>query len=114
MKNSEFKPVKLRLKIDLVSYPARAEGLVNIHRLCEIIYTVIHSRNGQSRMHVRAVKRFGYPQQEAGGVLEKDSAPLGQESQSRERVTVMRVTRGVDECSEVGCGSPQPKRKSAK
>ena len=27
--NSEFKPVKLRLKIDLVSFPARAEGLVN-------------------------------------------------------------------------------------
>ena len=27
--NSEFKPVKLRLKVDLVSYPARAEGLVN-------------------------------------------------------------------------------------
>ena len=27
--NSEFKPVKLLLKIDLVSYPARAEGLVN-------------------------------------------------------------------------------------
>ena len=27
--NSEFKLVKLRLKIDLVSYPARAEGLVN-------------------------------------------------------------------------------------
>ena len=27
--NSEFKPVKLGLKIDLVSYPARAEGLVN-------------------------------------------------------------------------------------
>ncbi len=26
-KNSELKPVKLRLKIDLVSYPARAEGL---------------------------------------------------------------------------------------
>ena len=25
--NSEFKPVKLRLKIDLVSYPARTEGL---------------------------------------------------------------------------------------
>ena len=25
-----FKPVKLRLKIDLVSYPARAEGLVNM------------------------------------------------------------------------------------
>ena len=28
--NSEFQPVKLRLKSDLVSYPARAEGLVNI------------------------------------------------------------------------------------
>ena len=27
--NCEFKPVELRLKIDLVSYPARAEGLVN-------------------------------------------------------------------------------------
>ena len=26
--NSEFKPVKLRLKIDLVSYPARAEGML--------------------------------------------------------------------------------------
>ena len=25
--NSEFKPFKLRLKIDLVSYPVRAEGL---------------------------------------------------------------------------------------
>ncbi len=25
--NTEFKPVKLRLKIDIVSYPARAEGL---------------------------------------------------------------------------------------
>ena len=31
--NSEFKPVKLRLKIDLVSYPARAEGLVNINTI---------------------------------------------------------------------------------
>ena len=30
--NSEFKPVKLRLKIDLVSYPARAEGSVNMDR----------------------------------------------------------------------------------
>ena len=27
--NPEFKPVKLCLKIDLVSYPARAEMLVN-------------------------------------------------------------------------------------
>ena len=31
--NSEFKPVKLRLKIDLVSYPARAEGLVNMNMI---------------------------------------------------------------------------------
>ena len=30
-KNSEFKPVKLRLKIDLVSHPARIEGLVYIY-----------------------------------------------------------------------------------
>ena len=29
--NSEFKPVKICLKIDLVSYPARAEGLVNMY-----------------------------------------------------------------------------------
>ena len=28
--NSEFKPVKLCLKIDRVSYPVRAEGLVNM------------------------------------------------------------------------------------
>ena len=28
--NSEFKPVKLRLETDFVSYIARAEGLVNI------------------------------------------------------------------------------------
>ena len=30
MKTLNSKPVKLRLKIDLVSYPARAEGLVNM------------------------------------------------------------------------------------
>ncbi len=29
--NSEYKPIKLRLKIDLVSYPSRAEGLVYIY-----------------------------------------------------------------------------------
>ena len=29
--NSEFKPVKVRLKINLVPYTARAEGLVNIY-----------------------------------------------------------------------------------
>ena len=27
------KPVKLRLKIDLVSYPAREEGVVNIYNI---------------------------------------------------------------------------------
>ncbi len=30
-KNSVFKPIKLHLKIDLVSYPVRADGLVNIY-----------------------------------------------------------------------------------
>ena len=35
--NSDFKPVKLRLKIDLVSYPARMEGLVN-STFVDIIY----------------------------------------------------------------------------
>ena len=30
MENSEFKPVKLRLKIDLVSYPVREQEWVNI------------------------------------------------------------------------------------
>ena len=34
--NSKFKPVKLLLKIDLVSYPARAEGLVNMIKKMEI------------------------------------------------------------------------------
>ena len=28
--NSEFKPVKLRLQIDLVSYPARADGKIEV------------------------------------------------------------------------------------
>ena len=32
--NSEFKPVKVCLKIDLVSYPAPTEGLVNIIYKC--------------------------------------------------------------------------------
>ena len=34
--NSEFKPVKLRLKIDLVSYPGWAESLVNIYTIVQI------------------------------------------------------------------------------
>ena len=47
--NSEFKPVKLRLNIDLMSYPARAEGLVNMN--CEqteqpgILETIYQSVN---------------------------------------------------------------------
>ena len=36
--NSEFKPVKLCLKIDLVSYPHQAEGLVNMIRILDIIW----------------------------------------------------------------------------
>ena len=35
--NTEFNPVKLRLKIDLVSYPARTEGLVNLYIDCHSI-----------------------------------------------------------------------------
>ena len=51
--NSEFKPVKLRLKMDLVSYPARAEGLVNMiiqlfskkagRRIVELIHCTIQT-----------------------------------------------------------------------
>ena len=36
-KQTEFKPVKLRLKVDLVSYPAREEGLV-----CVYVYIYIY------------------------------------------------------------------------
>ena len=43
---SEFKPVKLRLKIELVSYPARAEGLVNMNE----------ARHFQSDLTVNPVK----------------------------------------------------------
>ena len=34
--NSEFKPVKLGLKIDLVLYPAQVEGLVNMAEILSI------------------------------------------------------------------------------
>ena len=51
MKEScEFKPVKLRLKIDLVSYPARAEGLGK-QDYCSIdacIVSVVYGRCNQS------------------------------------------------------------------
>ena len=36
-----FKPVKLRLKIDLVSYPVRAEGLVNMIIIIFIIISYL-------------------------------------------------------------------------
>ena len=38
-----FKPVKLCLKIDLVSYPARAEGSVNMIDMYHINFTVSHN-----------------------------------------------------------------------
>ena len=41
-KNSEFKPVKLHLKIDPVSYPARAKGLVNMIRTETVQLKGIH------------------------------------------------------------------------
>ena len=49
--NSEFKPVKLRLKIDHVSYPARAEGLVNIytHRRLRRIKILISNRKNTNK-----------------------------------------------------------------
>ena len=43
MKNSEFKPVKLCLKIDLVSYPARAERLVNIYIFFHVCFSSLFS-----------------------------------------------------------------------
>ena len=50
--NSELKPVKLRLKIDIVSYPARAEGLVNstIRRFSIISRTFIEGVETSEKM----------------------------------------------------------------
>ena len=39
--NSELKPVKLRLKIDLVPYPARAEGLGKYARQMSRPYNIL-------------------------------------------------------------------------
>ena len=39
---TEFKPVKLRLKIDLVSYPARAEGLGKYDKVVFSWLNVLH------------------------------------------------------------------------
>ena len=33
----KFKPIKLRLKIDLVSYPTRSLGLVNINKYIPLV-----------------------------------------------------------------------------
>ena len=44
--NSEFKPVKLCLKIDFVSYPVRAEGLgkyVFIIKIPKELYNLMHN-----------------------------------------------------------------------
>ena len=49
--NSEFKPVKLRLKIDLVSYPARVEGLVNMIYIYIYIHTHINPVGWSCRSH---------------------------------------------------------------
>ena len=46
--NSEIKPVKLRLKIDLVSYPARVDGLVN--RIIIIIITNYNNNNNNNNV----------------------------------------------------------------
>ena len=40
----EFKPVKLRLKIDLVSYPTRAVGLVNMDKGVIILFWLVKNR----------------------------------------------------------------------
>ena len=38
--NSKFKPIKLRLKIDLVSHPARAEKYIYRYRGAEAKYGI--------------------------------------------------------------------------
>ena len=45
--NSEFKPVKLCLKIDIVSYPARAEGLNG--GACGVMVIVVGNGHGDTR-----------------------------------------------------------------
>ena len=52
--NSEFKPVKLRLKINLVSIPAREEGLVNMRIVISFqiyIYIYIYIRTYHHHHH---------------------------------------------------------------
>ena len=44
-KNFEFKPVKLQLKIDLVSHPAHTEGLVNTYSKGILIDSIFYKYN---------------------------------------------------------------------
>ena len=54
MENSEFKPVKLHLKINLGSYLAQAEGLVNrIIIILIIIIRIIIRRRRRRRVRRR-------------------------------------------------------------
>ena len=45
--NSEFKPVKLRLKNDLMSYPVQAEGLVNMNMSFVCTYSLFNLTHRQ-------------------------------------------------------------------
>ena len=58
LQNSEFKPVKLRLKIDLVSYPAIAEGLVNMIIPLQITDTTVIQGAEGSEIHYITVILF--------------------------------------------------------
>ena len=49
--NSVFIPVKLRLKIDLVSYPVRAEGLGKYAYLSSNANSLVHELNSGNRPH---------------------------------------------------------------
>ena len=51
--NSEFSFVKLPLKIDLVSYPARAEGLVNMDKLASL-------KRRKYLLHLIVLNRFRF------------------------------------------------------
>ena len=42
---TKFKPVKCRLKINLVLHPARAEGLGKINCFCVKLFSLMHKEN---------------------------------------------------------------------
>ena len=54
MENTEFKPVKLLLRINLVLYPARVEGLVNIY-----IYIYIYIYRERERERENSMLSIG-------------------------------------------------------